>query len=43
MTRQLRVSLAAACPAAAACGAPDEGGYYHSVYRDPTNEYGGAL
>lgn len=21
----------------------DEGGHYHSVYRDPTNEYGGAL
>ena len=21
----------------------DEGGHYHSIYRDPTNEYGGAL
>lgn len=24
-------------------GLGDEGGHYHSVYRDPTNEYGGAL
>ena len=24
-------------------GVGDDGGHYHSVYRDPTNEYGGAL
>ena len=24
-------------------GVGDDGGHYHSIYRDPTNEYGGAL
>ena len=24
-------------------GIAADGGHYHSVYRDPTNEYGGAL